>query len=547
MNNIAVVDLFAGPGGLGEGFSSLRDEYGNSVFKIALSIEMQTDAHKTLLLRSFYRKFSQDKVPSEYYDYLKGKIDTQETLFSLYPEEAGKAKKEAWCAKLGSNGSLNHAVDTRIRKIKEENGDRWILIGGPPCQAYSVIGRSRNKGIKDYIPEKDPKNYLYKEYLRIIAEHLPAVFIMENVTGMLSARLNGESVFEKILSDLRSPLKTLMADGNQNIDSNNDYDIYPLIRPKDGDAAIPDFSNPRDYVIKSENFGIPQRRHRVVLFGVRKKYSSVRPDTLKEKKNTIAVMDVISDLPELRSGLSRNKDSMEKWKNRVLQLERNKWFQEYMKEKGDVQKCMRAALKDIENQDNLETGGQFVHGKRNCKPENSWWYKDERLDGACNHQSRLHMTGDLHRYMYAACFSRCFRVSPKIHEFPKELMPKHKNARTGKFNDRFRVQVSDTPSTTITSHISKDGHYFIHPDPSQCRSFTVREAARLQTFPDNYFFEGSRTQQYIQVGNAVPPLLARQIAEIVYQVIKETKDYGYPDSRKKKLEYVSHKKSRYEA
>jgi DNA (cytosine-5)-methyltransferase 1 len=431
------------------------------------------------------------------------------------------AKDEAWCAELGSSELLNKRIDERIASIKKKYGDRWVLIGGPPCQAYSVIGRSRNKGIKDYIPEEDPKNYLYKEYLRIIAKHLPAAFIMENVTGMLSAKVNGKSIFEKILSDLKCPLKTLQNNGNGDSEVENGYEIYPLIMPKGGDAVTPDFSNPRDYIIKSEEFGVPQRRHRVVLFGVRQKYSSGRPDTLKPSHKVTTVRETLKDLPKLRSGLSRNKDTAEKWRKRVLQLGNNKWFLEYIKQGGDVQNCLVETLKKIENSSDFNTGGQFVSGKSPCKMINSWWYEDKRLEGACNHQSKAHMTADLHRYLYASCYSQCFGVSPKILEFPKELIPKHKNARSGKFNDRFRVQVDNMPSTTVTSHISKDGHYFIHYDPMQCRSFTVREAARLQTFPDNYFFEGSRTQQYIQVGNAVPPLLAFQIAGIVSKSLKK--------------------------
>ena len=149
------------------------------------------------------------------------------------------------------------------------------------------------------------------------------------------------------------------------------------------------------------------------------------------------------------------------------------------------------------------------------------WYFDPKLGGVLQHQSRSHMRSDLRRYMFAACFAKSAGTSPKLRDFPPKLLPDHVNvndSEEGKaipFADRFRVQLAKQPASTVVSHISKDGHYYIHPDPSQCRSLTVREAARLQTFPDNYFFEGNRTEQFWQIGNAVPPLLARKIALVI--------------------------------
>ena len=147
--------------------------------------------------------------------------------------------------------------------------------------------------------------------------------------------------------------------------------------------------------------------------------------------------------------------------------------------------------------------------------------------GVCNHSTRGHIAKDLQRYLFAACFADVKKASPKLSDFPTNLLPLHKNVKEGlsenKFADRFRVQLSNFPASTITSHISKDGHYYIHPDPTQCRSLTVREAARIQTFPDNYYFCGPRTAQYIQVGNAVPPLLGKKIATVVYRALKENK------------------------
>ena len=147
------------------------------------------------------------------------------------------------------------------------------------------------------------------------------------------------------------------------------------------------------------------------------------------------------------------------------------------------------------------------------------WLYDAKLTKLPNNDTRGHMAGDLCRYLFAAIYAKVAGRSPKALDFPKSLAPNHFNWNSGKFADRFRVQLSDQPATTVTSHIAKDGHYFIHPDPAQCRSLTVREAARLQTFPDNYLFKGGRTEQYVQVGNAVPPFLALKLAEALHSIL----------------------------
>jgi DNA (cytosine-5)-methyltransferase 1 len=168
-----------------------------------------------------------------------------------------------------------------------------------------------------------------------------------------------------------------------------------------------------------------------------------------------------------------------------------------------------------------QMGGEFIKAAPDLSERHRLydWYIDERIGGICNHASRTHLDTDLIRYLFAACFAKIYGRSPRLYEFPKEILPEHKNAEEGLFDDRFRVQMAGRPAMTITSHIAKDGHSFIHYDPLQCRALTVREAARLQTFPDNYLFCGPRTAQYVQVGNAVPPLLAKQIAELIYGIL----------------------------
>ena len=238
--------------------------------------------------------------------------------------------------------------------------------------------------------------------------------------------------------------------------------------------------------------------------------------------------DVISGLPPLRSGLSKMRDSFHNWVEtlqkgsvEVIRAVRI----EGMPEVADRMKVAVDTLGDGE----LGRGEKWSVGPDSptvaglSKALRDWYQDPSGWRGICNHESRGHIESDLMRYLFCACFSDAApngkRRTPKAHEFPKMLAPAHANWKSGHFADRFRVQVADMPATTITSHISKDGHYFIHYDPAQCRSLTVREAARVQTFPDNYFFVGSRTQQYVQVGNAVPPFLAQQVAGVVAEFL----------------------------
>lgn len=198
-----------------------------------------------------------------------------------------------------------------------------------------------------------------------------------------------------------------------------------------------------------------------------------------------------------------------------------------LKHLPDAQNSAEEAYESIKSK--LDQGGEFVSAKekhKHCLPsELEGWYEDKRLLGFLNHEARNHMPEDLHRYLYASCYAKANNgISPRSRDYPEILAPKHKNWKTGNFTDRFKVQAANRVASTVTSHISKDGHYFIHYDPAQCRSLTVREAARIQTFPDNYFFEGYRTEQYVQVGNAVPPLLANHLAKVVFRVITQAED-----------------------
>ena len=519
---IKAIDLFAGPGGLGEGFSSVCNLEGHQPFKIVLSVEKDHFAHQTLMLRSFVRQFPKKEVPDEYYDHLRGKI-SQEELYQLYPMQAVQADEETWKAELGDYRRFSkQKIDERISDSLGGARD-WVLIGGPPCQAYSLVGRSRvipvdrREGTQKY--QKDKRHFLYKAYLRILSKHAPPVFVMENVKGILSAEVSGRRIIDRLLTDLRHPVPAVKGE-NETANDGLEYEIYPLAVYSDAQKRLVTVSKPQplDYIVRSEEHRIPQMRHRFILVGVRSDVAK-RPRALRVYRDRVKMWMAIGDLPRLRSKRSHGQDSGAEWVDTIRRLADSDALRDPATDDG----LYRAIIAKLDHLvPSLSPGNTFLNWEGRPQFQQDWFY-DPRLRGVCNHVSRSHMDSDLRRYFYLACYAAVHGKSAGLTRFPAALLPNHENVKKVEreeiiFKDRFRVQLKNRPATTVTSHIGKDGHYFIHPDPLQCRSLTVREAARLQTFPDNYFFEGPITAQYQQVGNAVPPLLARQIAAIVYEL-----------------------------
>ncbi|MCG9681245.1 DNA cytosine methyltransferase [Vibrio sp. Isolate23] len=507
-SDVLVIDLFAGPGGLGEGMSAVTNEDGRQPFKIGVSVEKELGAHTTLTTRALYRKLK-DKPDSleSYFQYLRGEL-TRTQLFEKYPEQASQANEETLHAPraLGEDNELIHGRIQQLAKEQRERNAPIVVIGGPPCQAYSLAGRSRNAGIKDYKAEKDHRNFLYKEYLKVLSIAQPDVFVMENVRGILSAKIDGEVMFPRILKDLRAP-------GRITKIATPRYRVYSLVvdaeKPKN-----PHYENSTDFLIKAENYGIPQARHRVILLGVREDVDRV-PGTLERNAEQVSVQQVLEDLPELRSGFSKRKDIVKDWE-RIVSSNATR-VKRLLKKQFEGAKDL-----DLKPLKNLPRGSSQFTYEPNTMPSNLCkWYRDYAPEFVLNHETRGHMESDLLRYAYSAAYTQLNSgIPPKSRDFPDTLAPAHENWKSGYHADRFRTQAANKCSTTVTSHISKDGHYFIHYDPKQCRSLTVREAARLQTFPDNYKFEGNRTQQYVQVGNAVPPFLAQQIGQVVMELLE---------------------------
>ena len=528
-----MIDLFAGPGGLGEGFSRSSQ----AQFEIAVSIEKDPMASQTLRLRAAHRalqRMNPDHSTWQLWDETVEKAPWSELFGKLASAGNGHmraacehAQAEVWNFEMSplNRQQVSSEIRNRLTPYLKEGGglpDNLVLIGGPPCQAYSHVGRARNRGKTEYRPEDDHRHFLYLEYLHVINEFRPAVFVMENVKGILSSKVSDRQIFYSIMSDLRRPGRSEASD------SGPEYVLVSLSRGATKDSPAPE---PEDFIVEAERYGVPQARHRVIVCGIRRDvFDRIMKAPALAPQAATSVGDVLADLPELRPMLSHRGKGM-KW-SEVFELP---MLKEAISELGsdpankvrmDVAYWMSKLSDRLKRPtDDPGIGSERRRYRFGPMGKLEKWFRDRVPEVLSNHETKSHMPSDLLRYFFVAVYGEMANASPRLDEFPRALLPEHKNVDKENpgatiFKDRFRVQLKTGPSMTVTSHMSKDGHAFIHYNPLQCRSLTVREAARLQTFPDSYVFLGNKTSQYTQVGNAVPPYLAMQIADVVGNILQ---------------------------
>lgn len=401
------IDLFAGAGGLSEGFI-------RAGFTPIAHIEMNKYACDTLRSRMAYHYLKQHNRLEEYIKYLKEKQEGEsgQKLWEKVPDEVIDSV-------INEEISDETLADIFI-KVDKLKGNKQVdfIIGGPPCQAYSIVGRARDpKNMK-----KDPRNFLYKYYLQFLKRYEPKMFVFENVPGILSAQ-NGIHL-ENILKGI-------------------DKAGYKIELKK----------------LKASDYGVLQNRERVIIVGWRKELNLKYPELEKEENPYKILPDLFSDLPERQQG--------------------------------------EGSLTDIVQYVAPATGYLQQSKVRNS------------LDFTTQHIARPHNLIDLEIYKRAIKLWLEKKARLNYADLPPELQ-KHNNKQA--FLNRFQVVNHEGCCHTVVAHIAMDGHYYIYPSLKQIRSITVREAARIQSFPDDYYFEGSRTAAFKQIGNAVPVILAEKIA-----------------------------------
>lgn len=408
------IDLFAGAGGLSEGFIRVG-------YKPIAHVEMDEAACFTLKTRTAYHYLKSIDEEVKYVSYLKGEID-RASLYAQIPEEELDS-----VINLALSDDNNKEIFKRIDQLL--NGNKAdLIIGGPPCQAYSLVGRARSEdGMKS-----DSRNHLYLQYAKYLKKYNPKMFVFENVLGLRSA--DGGGYFKKMVDEFNKL----------------GYEVT-------------------DFLFNAKDFGVLQNRKRIILIGHKKELNlSIKDFTPRYEKHYL-VQSVFEDLPKLKAGDGKDKGG------KYATIDSNEYLESMHIRNG--------------------------------------------IDVLTQHVSRPHTEQDKEIYRIAVGLMKNGNRLNYIN-LPERLKT-HKNRHS--FYDRFKVVNATAPAAqTVVAHIAKDGHYYIHPDIKQNRSISVREAARLQSFPDDFYFEGvkegrNRTAAFKQIGNAVPPLMAISIAKSINQ------------------------------